>query len=112
MKRIIIAALFAASLFGVANAQTAPATSTVKKTAKTTMQKTVVTAPKTVTANPTVKTTETKTVTAKSGLKKDGTPDMRMKENKVTKTTTTMTAGPKKKDGTADMRYKANKVKK
>ncbi len=111
MKRIIIAALFVASMFGVANAQTAPATSTVKKTTKTTKQKTAVTAPTTITTTPAVKTQETKTVTAKSGVKKDGTPDMRMKENKVTKTST-MTAGPKKKDGTADMRYKANKVKK
>ena len=52
---------------------------------------------------------ETKTVTAKSGLKKDGTPDMRMKENKVA--AKTATAGPKKKDGTLDMRYKSNKAK-
>jgi len=36
-------------------------------------------------------------------MKKDGTPDMRYKENKEKK------AGPMKKDGTPDMRYKANK---
>jgi hypothetical protein len=42
-------------------------------------------------------------------MKKDGTPDMRYKENKTTKTTTP--AGPTKKDGTPDMRYKANKKK-
>ena len=37
------------------------------------------------------------------GTKKDGTPDMRLKENKMKK------AGPTKKDGTPDMRYKENK---
>ena len=37
-------------------------------------------------------------------MKKDGTPDMRYKENKEKKA-----AGPMKKDGTPDMRYKANK---
>ncbi|MCK7557305.1 hypothetical protein MKQ70_20775 [Chitinophaga sedimenti] len=36
--------------------------------------------------------------------KKDGTPDMRYKENKAAKS-----EGPKKKDGTPDMRYKENK---
>lgn len=45
-----------------------------------------------------VKATTTKT-------KKDGTPDMRYKENKEAK----KTAGPTKKDGTPDMRYKSNK---
>ncbi|WP_298302787.1 hypothetical protein [Hydrotalea sp.] len=38
-------------------------------------------------------------------VKKDGTADMRYKENKAKKEA----AGPKKKDGTPDMRYKANK---
>ena len=38
-------------------------------------------------------------------MKKDGTPDMRAKENKTPKPA----AGPTKKDGTPDMRYKANK---
>jgi hypothetical protein len=41
----------------------------------------------------------------KAGMKKDGTPDMRRKENKKKKEA----AGPMKKDGTPDMRYKANK---
>ena len=41
----------------------------------------------------------------KEGMKKDGTPDMRRKENKEKKAA----AGPMKKDGTPDMRYKANK---
>ena len=39
-------------------------------------------------------------------LKKDGTPDKRLKENKEAKA-----EGPKKKDGTPDMRYKENKGK-
>ena len=41
-------------------------------------------------------------------LKKDGTPDMRYKENKEAAKKT----GPTKKDGTPDMRYKENKTKK
>lgn len=39
--------------------------------------------------------------------KKDGTPDMRYKENKEAAKATP--AGPTKKDGTPDMRYKENK---
>ena len=39
-------------------------------------------------------------------MKKDGTPDMRAKENKAA---AKKSAGPLKKDGTPDMRYKANK---
>ena len=42
------------------------------------------------------------------GNKKDGTPDMRLKENKMKKAETKPT-GPTKKDGTPDMRYKENK---
>ena len=38
--------------------------------------------------------------------KKDGTPDMRYKENKAAAKPAT---GPTKKDGTPDLRYKANK---
>ena len=48
------------------------------------------------------------TKTKDAALKKDGTPDMRLKENKakaVVKPTV-----PVKKDGTPDMRYKANKA--
>ena len=41
-------------------------------------------------------------------MKKDGTPDMRLKVNKTAKTAP---AGPLKKDSTPDMRYKANKAK-
>ncbi len=45
---------------------------------------------------------------AKGGkMKKDGTPDMRHKENKTAKDA--KPAGPLKKDGTPDMRHKANK---
>ena len=40
-------------------------------------------------------------------VKKDGTPDMRYKENK--ESDKAKLAGPLKKDGTADMRYKDNK---
>lgn len=39
-------------------------------------------------------------------LKKDGTPDMRYKENKEA---AAKPAGPLKKDGTPDRRYKENK---
>jgi len=39
-------------------------------------------------------------------MKKDGTPDMRVKANKDA---AKAAAGPTKKDGTPDMRYKANK---
>jgi len=39
--------------------------------------------------------------------KKDGTPDMRYKENK--EAAKAVPAGPTKKDGTPDMRYKENK---
>jgi hypothetical protein len=40
-------------------------------------------------------------------VKKDGTPDMRYKENK--ESVKPAPAGPAKKDGTPDMRYKENK---
>ncbi|MBX2906567.1 MAG: hypothetical protein KF744_11045 [Taibaiella sp.] len=52
-------------------------------------------------AEPVKQTEETK-------LKKDGTPDMRYKENKAAKEQA-KPAGPMKKDGTPDKRYKANK---
>ena len=73
------------------------------------------------TAKPAAKTvakkpaTETKAAPAKAATpakaaaptKKDGTPDMRYKENKDA--AKAAPAGPTKKDGTPDMRYKANK---
>jgi hypothetical protein len=42
-------------------------------------------------------------------MKKDGTPDMRYKENKDAAKAEQKPAGKMKKDGTADMRYKENK---
>ena len=106
MKKILLAAsLFFASL-SFATAQQVPAKVTAKKETKVTkagdkkeMKTTTVAAKK-----------EDKVTTASTkGLKKDGTPDMRMKVNKVT--TKTTVAGPVKKNGTPDMRYKANKKK-
>ncbi|MEP6748808.1 MAG: hypothetical protein ABJB86_13845 [Bacteroidota bacterium] len=49
----------------------------------------------------------TKTTPAAGATKKDGTADMRFKENK--EAAKAKPAGPVKKDGSADMRYKANK---
>jgi hypothetical protein len=80
---------------------TAAAKKVVKKEVKT------VAAPakkETKAATATVTTTKTKV----EGLKKDGTPDMRLKENKVK--TVVKTTAPVKKDGTPDMRYKGNKA--
>ena len=66
-------------------------------------------------AKKSVKKTTTTTTTTKepqakpapgTKLKKDGTPDMRYKENKAA---AKPAAGPMKKDGTPDMRHKANK---
>lgn len=48
------------------------------------------------------------TQTDRAAIKKDGTPDMRYKENKAAKEQP-KPAGPLKKDGTPDKRYKANK---
>lgn len=50
------------------------------------------------------------TETKAAPTKKDGTPDMRFKENKEAAKATAAPAGPTKKDGTPDMRYKANKT--
>ncbi len=93
MKKIIIVLLFLAGSLGFTNvnAQQKPS---VKKSVATTKTTTV--------------KAKDSTMAKKALLKKDGTPDMRMKENKVAKTTA---VGPKKKDGTSDMRYKTNKAK-
>jgi hypothetical protein len=91
MKKIIIALLFLAGIFGFTNAG---AQQKVKKTAPA----------KTTTVKPKDSTTIRKT-----GLKKDGTADMRYKENK--NAAKVKPVGPLKKDSTPDMRYKANKVK-
>jgi hypothetical protein len=89
MKKIIIALLLLAGSFGVTNVS-AQQKATAKKPATSTVK------------------TKDSTSVKKTGLKKDGTADMRFKENKGAKTAP---AGPLKKDGTADMRYKANKKK-
>jgi hypothetical protein len=84
-----------------ATVKTAHAKAVVKKEVKT------VTAPvkkEATSAKATVATTKTKVET----LKKDGTPDMRLKENKAKAVTKAVV--PVKKDGTPDMRYKANKT--
>jgi hypothetical protein len=89
MKKIIIALLFLAGIFGTTNAGA--------QQKKTTPAKTT-----------TVKVKDSTTV-KKTGLKKDGTADMRYKENK--NAAKVKPVGPLKKDSTPDMRYKANKVK-
>jgi hypothetical protein len=86
MKKIIIALFFLVGILGVTNVNAQQ-----KKPAKTS----------------TVKAKDS--TAAKTGMKKNGTPDMRYKANKEAKTDTTM---HKKKDGTADKRYKENKDKK
>lgn len=73
-------------------------TAPVKKVVKTEKKAAVVA------ANTTAAATKTKAET----LKKDGTPDMRLKENKVK--AVAKPVAPVKKDGTPDMRYKANKT--
>lgn len=81
--------------------KTTPAKKMVTKEVKT------VTAPAKHHANAaaaTVATTKTKVET----LKKDGTPDMRLKENKAK--AVVKTSAPVKKDGTPDMRFKENKT--
>ncbi len=82
MKKIIIALFFLAATLGFTNVNAQKKTSTKTKT-----------------------TTSTATTTS-THTKKDGTLDMRYKENKEKKAP----AGPLKKNGTPDMRYKANKT--
>ncbi len=98
MKKIIIAFVF---LFAgcLTYAQTTPAKTTATAKPATAAKPATVAKTTAVTAKP-----------AATGLKKDGTPDMRLKENKI-KAKTATTTGPVKKDGTPDMRYKANKKK-
>ena len=86
--------VFVLSIFSFTYAQKAPV---VKTTTKTKVAKPAATV--------TTKTTVVTPAPAVKGMKKDGTPDMRFKENKEKK------EGPKKKDGTPDMRYKSNKKK-
>ncbi len=102
MKKLLIAFCMMIGFAGVATAQTTAAKPATTKTADLKVVKKD--APAKV-----VKMDKTKPVAA-SGLKADGTPDMRLKENKAKAKTATV-AGPTKKDGTADMRFKANKKK-
>jgi len=91
MKKIIIALLLLAGTFGFTSASAQEKTTAKKPaTAKTATNAKDSMAP------------------GKTGMKKNGTPDMRFKQNKTAKTAT---AGPLKKDSTPDMRYKANKAK-
>jgi hypothetical protein len=92
MKRIVIVLLFLAGTLGFTNAGA--------------QQKTIPKKPAATKTAP-VKANDT-TVVKKPGMKKDGTPDMRLKANKNLKTAP---AGPLKADSTPDMRYKANKAK-
>ena len=97
MKKLLIALCVMFGFAGIASAQTAaPATTTTSTAKKTSTAKVV-------------KMNKTVKPVAASGLKADGTPDMRLKANK-SKAAAPVT-GPLKKDGTADMRYKANKKK-
>jgi len=116
MKKILIICLLMVGFAGIAAAQTtdskkhttvkSPAnkadkktTTTVQSSSKTTNTQPTTTANKETVASPNANPGEKKN--------KNGTPDMRYKENKVAAKAT----GPKKKNGTRDMRYKVNKEK-
>ena len=60
-------------------------------------------------ATTTTATPKKETKAAATTTKKDGTPDMRYKENKEA-AKAQKTAGPTKKDGTPDKRFKENKA--
>ncbi len=101
MKKFLVTTLLMLGISGVMLAQTAPAKTNApnKKDAKTKTATTSTPAAKPATTAPTAKP-----ATTGGPVKKDGTPDMRFKENK-----NKPAAGPLKKDGTPDKRYKANK---
>lgn len=101
MKKLLIAAFMMLGLNGMVTAQ-----QTAPKAATTTDKKTL----KKVETGKVVPMDKSKHVAA-TGLKADGTPDMRLKENKNKAKTTAPVTGPTKKDGSPDMRYKANKKK-
>lgn len=103
MKKLLIATFMMLGFAGIITAQTA-----AKKPAATTKPAALKVADKPATSAKVVKMDKPKPVAA-TGLKADGTPDMRLKENKAK--AAPVVAGPTKKDGTADMRYKANKKK-
>lgn len=90
MKKILMILVMTAGATGLFAQQTTPKKD--KEVKKTEVAKT------------SAKKEENKTAPA---TKKDGTPDMRFKENKEK----TKPAGPTKKDGTPDKRYKENKEK-
>ena len=101
MKKLLIATCMMFGFAGIVAAQqTAPKPGTTKTTEMKVVKKD---APAKV-----VKMDKAKPA-ASPGLKADGTPDMRLKENKTK--AKPATAGPTKKDGSADLRYKANKKK-
>ena len=58
-------------------------------------------------ATPAVEKADKKDAAKGAKVKKDGTPDMRYKDNKAKPAD--KPAGPLKKDGTPDMRHKSNK---
>jgi hypothetical protein len=81
MRKYLLALIFALGMFGVTTAQTGEKSKMKVKAKTVTMAK-----------------SDSSVTTVKGKMKKDGTPDMRFKENKKVK-----------KDGTPDMRYKQNK---
>lgn len=91
MKKVLLGLFCMLCFAGMASAQKG-----VKKTAKATpIEK----------AKSATKATPAESATP---LKKDGTPDLRFKENKQAK----KDVGPLKKDGTPDKRFSKNKTKK
>ena len=105
MKKLLIATCMMLGFAGITTAQTA-----AKKPAATTKPAALKVADKPAASAKVVKMDKPKPVAA-TGLKADGTPDMRLKENKAKAKAAPVVAGPTKKDGTADMRFKANKKK-
>ena len=101
MKNLIalIALVFLTSM---AFSQT-PATKQVKKKTAT---KTEVVSPN---GKQVAKPSDTVKSKSVAGVKKDGTPDKRFKDNKNVSKTAAPANGHLKKDGTPDMRYKENK---
>ncbi len=102
MKKLLIAVCMMIGFTGFVSAQQAAPKTVVTKTTEKAVVKKEGTAK--------VVKMEKSSHVAATGLKADGTPDMRLKENK-SKTKTTVVTGPTKKDGSADMRYKKNKKK-
>jgi hypothetical protein len=94
MKKVLLGLFCMLCFAGMASAQKA-----VKKTSRATpIEKAKIAAKSTPAEQPATTTP----------LKKDGTPDLRFKENKVAK----KDIGPLKKDGTPDKRFSKNKTKK